>query len=73
MKPKKAAIEKLSKKSQDEFLGFENACLSWGWESDQGTGSKVDESQKTYQETRESLAKRILYLERQIAKLKGKK
>lgn len=61
---------KMSKLSTQRIKDFDKASQSWGWESDQGNGSRVDESNKEYDATKDALVKRIEYLERTIYKYK---
>ena len=61
---------KMSKLSTQRIKDFDEAAQSWGWESDQGSGSRVDESNKEYDATKDALVKRIEYLERTIYKYK---
>ncbi len=56
MARKKSAFEKNTFKL---FLEFNNAAMDWGWTQDQGTGTRVDTSEKVYRAARVALEKRI--------------
>lgn len=61
---------KLSRTSREALLSFGEAAESWGWHQYQGTGSRVDASERDYLKTKEVLEARILSLEEQNRKLR---
>jgi hypothetical protein len=55
----------LTKPSQDALDAFDASAQNWGWEVNSATGtpSRVAASKKAYDETRDALIDRILFLE----------
>ncbi len=68
---KRKEMKKLSKTSQNRLDDFDMDALDWGWVREDGSGLRVNRSEKDYLESKEALEKRILYLENRIRKLKG--
>lgn len=62
---------KLSATSDTLIDSFAESAKTWGWESDQGTGSAVDRAEKMYKDDFSALRKRVLYLETELAKARA--
>lgn len=61
---------KPSKRMQKLIDGFDDAAQNWGWQSDQGTGSSVDNSKADYDSAKKQLEAAIARLENKVYKLK---
>lgn len=63
-------MPKLSKSSQSALDAFDSSAKTWGWESDQGTGRRVDTAEKSYDSDKLALARRLHRLERENKRLR---
>lgn len=61
---------KLSKASRDKLDGFSEAAKSHGWHEDAGYGRPVVRAEKNYKLAYTALERRLLYLEKALAKAK---
>lgn len=64
-------MKKLTVAAQRKLDRFDNAATAWGWTSDQGWGSAVDEDQKEYELAKADLTKYILSLQTNRTTKKG--